>query len=81
MDQYSNTAYGSILKRFAKAAKKGGKQGLDASFLGLKIAEIAERTNPKLRYAFVPNALTNWIIPRILPDRLVDRFVKKQLMR
>ena len=80
MEPYSDTAYGSILKRFAKEAKKGGEAGLDASFLGLKIAEIAERSNPKLRYAFVPNSLTNWTIPRLLPDRWVDRFVKKQLM-
>ena len=80
MEPYSDTAYGSILKRFAKVAKKGGEAGLDASFLGLKIAEIAEKSNPKLRYAFVPNSLTNWTIPRLLPDRWVDRFVKKQLM-
>lgn len=80
MEPYSDTAYGSILKRFAKAAKKGGEEGLDASFLGQKIAEIAEKSNPKLRYAFVPNSFTNWTIPRLMPDSWVDRFVKKQLL-
>lgn len=80
MDPYRDTAYGKILDRFAKAARKGGEEGLDASYLGTKIAEIAEKPNPKLRYAFVPNSFTNWTIPRLLPDRWVDRFVKKQLL-
>ena len=80
MEPYSDTAYGKILKRFAHVAKKGGAEGLEASYLGGKIADIAEKKNPKLRYAFVPNSFTNWTIPRLLPDSWVDRFVKKQLL-
>lgn len=81
MEPYKDTIYGQILKKFAVVAKKGGEEGLKASYLGSKIADIAVNKKPRLRYAFVPNSLTNWIIPRLLPDRWVDRFVKKQLMR
>ncbi len=80
MDKYKETAYGKILGKFASVAKKGAAEGLSADFLGEQIAKIADNPKPKLRYAFVPNSLTNWTIPRLMPDRIVDRFVKKQLM-
>ncbi len=80
MEPYKDTAYGKILKKFAEVAKKGGAEGLEASYLGGKIADIAEHKNPKLRYAFVPSSFTNWTIPRLLPHRWVDMFVKKQLL-
>jgi len=81
MDQYGDTPYGSILKRFAKVAKRGGEEGLSIDHLGRQIADIAERSNPKVRYAFVPKSLTNWTIPKLMPHRMIDRFIKKQLMK
>ena len=81
MEKYGNTPYGSILKRFGKAAKKGGEQGLEASYLGAQIVKIAEESNPKVRYAFVPKKFTNWTIPKLLPHRTIDRIIKKRVMK
>ena len=79
MEKYKETAYGRTLGRFAKAAKKGGEEGLTIEYLGESIVDIAEKRKPKVRYAFVPKAISNWHIPRLLPHRLIDRFIKKQL--
>jgi hypothetical protein len=32
-----------------------------------------------MRYAVVKDALADWILPRILPKRVVDRTIAKQL--
>ncbi|MEL6389201.1 MAG: SDR family NAD(P)-dependent oxidoreductase [Bacteroidota bacterium] len=79
LEKYDHTPYHKILQGFGKVAKEGGEQGLSADFIGQKVARIIDLKNPKVRYAYVPNRLTNWIIPRILPARMMDRIIKKKL--
>lgn len=81
MEKYSATSYGKILKGFAKFAKKGGAQGFTIDYLGKRIADIAESKRPRVRYAIVPQSLTNWTIPSLMPHRMIDRYIKKKLMR
>lgn len=81
MQAYADTPYGSILKRFGKAAKRGGEKGLKASFIGDQIVKITESKNPKVRYAFVPGKFSNWTIPKLLPHRWLDKIIKKKVMK
>jgi len=32
-----------------------------------------------VRYALVPHAIKNWYLPRILPDRWLDRVIGEKL--
>jgi hypothetical protein len=34
---------------------------------------------PKARYAVVPQRFKNWTLPRLLPTRMLDAFLAKQL--
>ena len=34
---------------------------------------------PKVRYPVVRNKLTDWIIPRLLPERFLDRLIAKEV--
>jgi hypothetical protein len=34
---------------------------------------------PKTRYAVVPQRLKNWTLPRLLPARMVDDAIAKQM--
>ncbi len=43
------------------------------------ILNIFEKSSPKTRYGIVPQRLRNSILPRLLPDRTLDKFVKKSL--
>lgn len=79
-DSYENTPYEGPLKHIFAYFEEARKTGLDANYLAREIVKIFEKRNPKARYAYVPgNLLTKWILPRILPHRLMDRFVGKSL--
>jgi hypothetical protein len=41
------------------------------------VALTAKR--PRVQYAVVPEKFKNWIVPRWLPKRMVDRRVDKQM--
>jgi hypothetical protein len=47
--------------------------------IGEAIYRALTAPKPRARYAVVPNRLVNWTIPRLLPKRLVDRLIAKQL--
>ncbi len=79
MESYKDTDYGRFLKRFAKAAMRGAERGLTIDKVGKSICDIMEKERPKTRYTLVANYFGNWIIPRIMPDRLIDRYIKKNL--
>ena len=80
-EKYQNTPYGKILGRFSRAAIKGAEKGLTIEYVGRRIVDIAEKKNPKTRYALVPQKLSNWTIPRIMPSRVIDTIIKKRLMK
>jgi short-subunit dehydrogenase len=64
----------SFQKFFVESAKK---DGLSAEILGRRLAEIFEAKKPKIRYTMVPKWFSGWILPRILPDRILDRLIGK----
>ena len=43
------------------------------------IFRIFERSRPKVRYALVNQRFKNWILPGLLPNRVLDKFVRKKL--
>lgn len=78
---YADTDYGAILRKFAKAAMNGAERGLTVDYIGTEVLDIIEKKNPKTRYALVSKPLTNWIVPRLLPPRWIDKYIKKSLFR
>ena len=72
-----HTVYAPILKEFAKSAKEGGKNGLSVAYLAQNIVNIFENPSPKSRYPFVPQKFKNWTLPMLMPDRVIDRMIKK----
>lgn len=74
---YENTAYYPAMQWFLKQTRVAEERGLSIDYLGERIVHIHETPNPKIRYALVPNKLTSWILPRLLPDRLFDRILER----
>lgn len=70
---YAASDWAGPLKLFEAAMLKGGRTGLDPQ----RIAEVIEKAlsdaRPKARYAPVPDKLTNFTLPVLLPKRLLDR--------
>ena len=53
--------------------------GLPPERLGEAVHVALTTARPKARCAVVPQRLKNWTLPRLLPVRMVDAFLAKQL--
>ena len=81
MKPYYGTPYGQILKRFESGlVQKSIERGFTSEYLAQRILKVFEKKKPKTRYTMAPQAWINFYVPRLLPDRVLDRLVKK-LMR
>ena len=74
---YAGTEYGESLRKFADYITEEGRKGFSIDEIGSQIASIYMKKKPKTRYALVPGKFKNWTLPRILPDRWIDRMIGK----
>ena len=78
MEPYYDTPYGDMLQRFEKGmVKKSIERGFTPEYLSEKIVKVFEKRKPKTRYTMAPQALVNFYLPRLLPDRWLDAITKK----
>ena len=71
-EPYSGSAWSEALEKFEQVMLKGGRDGLPPEQIA-KVIEIAlDDATPRARYAPVPNKLTNWYVPNLLPKRMLD---------
>lgn len=72
---YENTIYGPAISRFVKNFIAEGREGFTPDQLGEQMVRIFETPKPRTRYALVPKRLERWTLPRLLPDRALDRIM------
>ena len=72
MSPYQNTPYYPAMQRFLKQVEAAEAGGFSIDYLGERIVEIHEDARPHIRYALVPNKFMGWVLPRLLPARLLD---------
>ena len=80
LDNYKDTRYASAMIKFFTYLVNKGKNGMPLDEFSRRIADIFETHKPKTRYAIVHKKFENWVLPRMLPDRVVDRAFLKKLM-
>jgi NAD(P)-dependent dehydrogenase (short-subunit alcohol dehydrogenase family) len=78
LSQYDPTEYGPILRGFVEYFLAESKKGLEPERIGEVVYTALTVRRPKLRYAVVPQPFKNWILPRLLPARMLDRAIGKQ---
>ncbi len=77
---FENTPYSSAMLVFReKFIKSAVKNAIECDWLAKKIVSIAESERPRTRYTFASRKFANYFLPRILPPRIVDRALKKEL--
>jgi len=69
---YSDSDWAEPLKMFEKIMLKGGREGLTPESIAEVIETALDDPRPRARYTPVPNKLTNWYIPTLLPKRVLD---------
>jgi len=79
VEQYRDTDYVPAMKKVMAWMQERGPKGLKPETIGRKVRDAIVKDSPPARYALVPQRLQNWTIPRLLPERMVDRIATKQL--
>jgi NAD(P)-dependent dehydrogenase (short-subunit alcohol dehydrogenase family) len=78
ISQYDATDYGPIVRGFVEFFLAESKKGLEPERIGEVVYSALTVRRPRLRYAVVPQPFKNWILPRLLPGRMLDRAIGKQ---
>lgn len=74
---YENTPYAGPMQCFTDLALAQGRKGFPPERIGEAVLTALTVAKPKVRYAVVPGALINWVLPRLLPKRTVDRIMAR----
>lgn len=75
---YQGSVWDASIEQFADVMLKGGRDGLPPEEIAAVIYDALSAESPKARYAPVPDKLTNWTIPTLLPKRVVDKAMAKR---
>jgi len=76
---YGDTPYAGPMQRFSDYFLAQGRKGFPPERIGEVVLTALTAAQPRVRYAVVPGALMNWVIPRLLPKRMVDRTIGKNI--
>jgi NAD(P)-dependent dehydrogenase (short-subunit alcohol dehydrogenase family) len=76
-ERFRHTPFADALDRFEQYSLKEGASGYPPEMIGKIVWRALTTARPKVRYAIVPNRLTNWIIPRLIPMRILDKLVAR----
>lgn len=75
---YANSPWAKPIEIFSETMLDGGRTGLDPIVIAKTIETALSAKKSKARYAPVPDKLTNFTLPMLLPKRVVDGFFWKR---
>jgi len=80
LSEFKQTEYWESVQNFQKfIVSEARKNGLSPERLGEAVHVALSTAKPKARYAVIPQRLKNWTLPRLLPTRMLDAAVSKQM--
>ena len=79
LSEFETTPYWGAIEKFRKYIVAEGRKGLPPQRLANAVYIAMTAAKPKTRYAVVPQRFNNWTLPRLLPDRMVDKAIGKQM--
>jgi NAD(P)-dependent dehydrogenase (short-subunit alcohol dehydrogenase family) len=80
MSEFKQTGYWEAVQNFQKfIVTEARTHGLSPERLGEAVHVALTTEKPKARYAVIPQRLKNWILPRLLPARMLDAELAKQM--
>jgi short-subunit dehydrogenase len=77
--RYEGTDYAEPLDNFRRYAEVQAKSGYSPEEFGRHVVKVFEKKRPRTRYAIVPGKFTNFTLPRLLPDRWLDRLIARNV--
>jgi NAD(P)-dependent dehydrogenase (short-subunit alcohol dehydrogenase family) len=80
LSEFKQTEYWEAVQKFQKyIVNEARTNGLPPERLGETVHLALTTKKPKARYAVVPQRFKNWTLPRLLPTRMLDAGLAKQL--
>jgi NAD(P)-dependent dehydrogenase (short-subunit alcohol dehydrogenase family) len=79
LSEFKETAYWQAVQNFQKFIVTEGRKGFSPERLGEAVYVALSAVKPKARYAVVKQRFKNWTLPRLLPARMLDAILAKQL--
>jgi NAD(P)-dependent dehydrogenase (short-subunit alcohol dehydrogenase family) len=79
LSEFKTTPYWGAIENFRKYIVAEGRKGLPPERLASAVYAALTAAKPKARYAVVPQRMKNWTLPRLLPSRMVDDAIAKQM--
>jgi NAD(P)-dependent dehydrogenase (short-subunit alcohol dehydrogenase family) len=76
-EQFRETPFKEALARFERYAAQEGANGFPAEVIGNIVYRALTAKNPKGYYNIVPRKLTNWIVPQLIPMRILDKLAAR----
>jgi NAD(P)-dependent dehydrogenase (short-subunit alcohol dehydrogenase family) len=74
---YDATDYKNSFETLRELMIGEGRKGLAPSRIAEAVHRALTKARPPTRIAVVPQRFKNWTLPRLLPDRALDKFVAK----
>jgi NAD(P)-dependent dehydrogenase (short-subunit alcohol dehydrogenase family) len=78
-DIYKDTEYHEILLGMRKMFKEANEQGLPAEAIGKLVHKILTVRKPKPRYAVLKNKFLFYTLPRLMPERMLDKVMADKI--
>jgi NAD(P)-dependent dehydrogenase (short-subunit alcohol dehydrogenase family) len=79
LSEFKETEYWQAVQNFQKFIVTEGRKGFSPERLGEAVHLALSAAKPKARYAVVKQRFKNWTLPRLLPARLLDAILARQL--
>ncbi len=80
LSEFKQTEYWEAVQNFQKfIVTEARTNGLSPERLGQAVHVAISTAKPKARYAVIPQRFKNWILPRLLPARMLDAELAKQM--
>lgn len=76
---FPDSCYEQTFKNFMASSLAEEKKGLQASEIASLVTKIIDHKKPKIRYNPVPQKFANYYLPKLLPDKVLDRLLFKVL--
>jgi NAD(P)-dependent dehydrogenase (short-subunit alcohol dehydrogenase family) len=79
LSEFEPTEYWAAVQNFQKFVVAEGRKGFSPERLGAAVHLALGTARPKARYAVIKQRFKNWTLPRLLPARMLDAVIAKQL--
>ena len=79
LSAYAETDYLEAAQRMMKYMVSDGKRGYPPEKVGEVVLQALTTPRPRLRYSVIPGSAINRIVQMLLPKRVVDNIIAKNL--